>query len=202
MKVTIIIPWIRKEKIGRAITAATLNAGTDVLIYAKEDASRIGCPLMVKEMVNNTKTDYICFLGDDTIAGEDYIKHALEEMQEFPDGVGLIGFNDKTGRTLPTHWIAHRELLKHLDGEFFCTEYTHCCCDLELMSRVKEIDRFKYSKTAFVLHENPMLWGIGDWDADYKRVYSQEVWGADQELYNKRKANGWHTESRENFLIP
>ena len=199
MRVTIIIPWIRKEKIGRAITAATLNAGGEVLIYAKEDQDRIGCPKMVRDMVNNVQTDYVAFLGDDSIAAPGYIKYALEEMSQFSDDCGLIGFNDKTGRTLPTHWISHLDMLYKLDGEFFHCGYGHTCCDIELMERVVAMGRFAYSEKSIVLHDHPLISG-GDWDKNYKKVYSPEEMEKDHTLLIQRRNEGWPEE--EQFLIP
>ena len=195
MDVTIIIPWIRRDKIGQAITAAILNAGVDVLIYAKEDKERIGCPLMVKEMVAKVNTEYVCFLGDDTIAAPNFIKNALKEMAMFPGKCGLIGLNDKSGRDIPAHWIAHMDLLAHLGGEFFHTGYTHTFCDNELMERTKQLGRYLYSETATVLHEHPFETGEQP-DSDYKRVYAKDVYEADKALFEHRRANEWHTHLR------
>jgi hypothetical protein len=190
MSVIIIIPWIRPEKIKTAMRAADQNAGCEVTVYPKEDKDRIGCPVMVAQMVAETNSTYVAFLGDDSLAAPNYIKNALEEMREFPDGIGLIGFNDKTGRTLPTHWIAHRGLLPMIGNEFFHTGYHHTMCDVELMERAKELGRYHYSQTAFVLHDHP-LFSDAEQDADYQRVYSPEIHGADLELFNRRKENGW-----------
>lgn len=190
MDVTIIIPWIRRDKIGQAVTAAILNAGVNVVLLVKEDTERIGCPKMVRDMVNECTTKYVCFLGDDTIAGDNYIKIAMDEMLEFPGGNGLIGFNDKTGRTLPTHWIASRELLPELGGTFFHPGYRHCCCDVELLHRVKALGRFSYSQKALVLHDHPMITGCKT-DKFYDYVYSPLVRGKDQALLKQRMENGW-----------
>jgi len=207
MKVTIIIPWIRKDKIDIAIAAAIRNAGVEVLVNAQEDRERIGCPKMVKAMVDYIPkdTDYVCFLGDDTIAAPNYIKIALDEMSVFPDNCGMIGFNDKSGRfgdgkTLANHWIAHIDLLPLLGGEFFHTGYVHSFCDNELQERLTAIGRYRYSESAIVMHDHPMITG-GEWDDDYKRVYSEEVFNADKELFIQRKKNGWKKSSEMKILV-
>jgi GT2 family glycosyltransferase len=186
MKVTILIPVVRKESAARAIAHAIFNAGVDVLMHAVEDKERIGCPRMVKKMTDKTTTDYVCFLGDDTIPQPGYMRIALEEMKELPYGEGLIGFNDKTGRTLPTHWLASKKLLPLIGGEFFHTGYQHCCCDVELMERALSMGRFKYSQKAIVLHDHPMLTGKKS-DEFYDYVYSDPVRKKDQELLRQRR---------------
>jgi hypothetical protein len=195
MDITIIIPWIRKEKIGRAITAAILNAGCEVIVYAKEDQERIGCPKMVRDMVANVQTDYVCFLGDDTVAAPGYIKNALAEMANFPDDCGLVGLDDMSGRfddgkTLATHWVAHLDLLPLIGNEFFHTGYQHCFCDNELQERLMALGLYKFSKKAIAMHDHPMISGA-DMDDDYRRVYSSEVFNADKKLFLQRKSEGW-----------
>jgi hypothetical protein len=190
--VTIIIPWVRGS-IKMAAQHAVLNAGVDVLLHTEEDRKRIGCPKMVKKMVDETTTDIICFLGDDTVAAHDYMKTALREMRNvFPDGIGLVGFDDGTRRILPTHWVAHRSILDYLGGELFHTGYQHCCCDVELMERCSEIGRYFPSHNAKVYHNHPLINGR-EWDDDYRHVYSNPVRSADQELLKKRRANRWRS---------
>ena len=195
MDVTIIIPWIRRDKIGQAVTAAILNAGVNVVLLVKEDAERIGCPKMVHDMVAEVKTEYVCFLGDDTIAAPNFIKNALKEMVIFPDRCGLIGLNDKSGRELPTHWVAHMDLLPMVGGEFFHTGYTHCFSDNELWERAQEIDRYLYSQSSIVLHDHPISTGA-EMDADYRRVYAKDVYETDRELFEHRRSNEWRTHLR------
>lgn len=192
MVITIIIPWVRKELAPRAVSHAIFNAGVPVLMDAREDTERIGCPKMVKKMVDDAATEYVCFLGDDTIAQPDYVKNAMEEMRQFPDGVGMIGLNDSTGRILPTHWIAHKGLLPYIGYEFFHTGYRHCCCDVEMYERVSSIARFKYSQSAIVLHDHPMLNGKKS-DRFYNYVYSGPIRSKDQALLKHRRENEWHT---------
>lgn len=189
--ISIVIPWIRKAKFKRCVKLIEKNAGAEYEIIAKEDRRRIGCPKMVKKLVAKSKGQYVCFLGDDTLPQPGFLKYALEDMATLQDGWGLVGFNDMTGRTLPTHWLASKELLPLLDGEFFHTGYTHCCCDVELYERCTAMSRFIYSQRAVVLHDHPILRGEPVTDPDLIRVYSPDVRGKDQELLKKRRGNGW-----------
>jgi hypothetical protein len=190
-KVSVIIPYIRPENIKRLRDDVLKKSGLpeeDVEVIVWRDDKRIGCPKMVKLMVDNTSYDWVCFLGDDTEPTEDFIINALNTAERvFRDGWGLIGFNDLTGRTLPTHWMAHKKLLEHTGGEFFHTGYRHCFCDNELMDIAKSIGRFHYDQSAIVLHNHPLLDNAvkddGSWDYGYKK----ENYIHDETLYGRRK---------------
>ncbi len=189
MKVSICIPWIRKAKMKRCVKLIETNAGYPYELLTKEDRKRVGCPKMLKKLVAKSTGDCVVFLGDDTLPQKDFLKNAVTHMLKFPDQTGLVGFNDQTGRILPAHWMASKKLLPDLDGEYFHTGYTHCCCDQELMFRCQ--DRFVYAQDAIVLHDHPILKRQPTNDPDYLRVYSDGVRGKDRELFIKRRDNGW-----------
>lgn len=198
MKVSICIPYIRKKKFKRCVKLIRANAGyQNYEILSFYDRHRIGCPLGLKKLVDRSTGDAVCFIGDDCLPEPGFLKHAVEDMKKITDGWGLVGLNDMTGRTLPTHWLAHKKLLPYLGGEFFHTGYTHCCCDVELLERVQELGRFIYSEHSIVLHDHPMIQyqnrPKAETDKDYARVYSKEVWGRDRALFALRKFNGWET---------
>jgi hypothetical protein len=191
MKVSIILPIIRPESAKITKALAEKHHGIDEIQIVEEiDKDRIGCPKMVKKLVERSKYDLVCFLGDDTLPAENFLKYAIEDMKTLPDGWGLVGLNDMSGRTLATHWLADKRLLPMLDGELFHTGYTHCCSDNELQERCMEAGKYIYSQKAIVLHNHPIFTGE-EWDEDYKRVYSKEIWGADQALFEKRRQNSW-----------
>jgi len=159
-KITLILPYIRLSGASRCLKLAQERSGLpkgDLFLMAEYDEHRIGCPKMVRYMAQTASTDLVCFVGDDCIPQQDFLKNALADMSEFEDGWGLVGLNDNTGRSLITHWLAHKKLLPYVGGEFFHTGYTHCCCDVELQERASAIGRSKLSKTAFVLHDHPLL---------------------------------------------
>ncbi len=188
-KISIIIPAIRPADAKRCIKSIHDKGGlpeSQYEILTEIDTERIGCPKMVKRLVGNAKHDLVCFLGDDTEVKQDCLKLALEEMRSFPDGWGLVGLADGTGRELPTHWLASKKLLPSLDGEFFHTGYGHCFCDKELMDIATDLKRFKASNVAKIKHNHPMVTGAKT-DADYKRVYGSEFQKIDLKLYRKRK---------------
>jgi GT2 family glycosyltransferase len=198
--ISIIIPIIRPEKAGRCIEAILKNAGIDRSLYeiiTEEDTKRIGAPKMVKKMTDSCKGDLVCFLGDDTIPGKDFLKHAVDVMETLPDGWGLVGFDDnvrlKGQMKSSAHWLADRRLLPLLGSEFFHTGYWHCWCDNELSLRCTELGRYVFCEEAYIYHDHPIV-DPGSDDPDYRRVYSDEWLAHDVILFRKRKRNNWQTQ--------
>lgn len=154
--VTAIIPVVRKEKVKKCLEA--IKGQCDVI--AIEDKERIGCPKMVKKLVELTETPLVMFLGDDTIPSPDIVKNALETMKTIKDGWGVVGLNDGSNRPLlPTHWLADKRMLPLLDGVFFNTEYVHNFCDNELGLRSRISEKYAYSYEAKLVHDHPLLNG-------------------------------------------
>lgn len=195
MLISVILPVIRPEKAERCIEALhtlekELPAGVRMEIFKGLDPGRIGCPRMVEHLVAwavELGGDCFLFLGDDTIPQPGMIEAALKAMATLPDGWGLVGLNDGTGRQLPTHWLADRRVLGLTGGEFFHTGYQHCFCDNELWDICREAGRYVYAEDAKLVHDHPLLRGEELTDPDLKRVYAPEVYEADRALYYRRK---------------
>ena len=202
-KVSIIIPYIRKEGMERCKDAIFKNSGVpkeQFEILTSFDGDRIGAPLMVKFLVDVAKHDLVMFLGDDTVPQPDFLSNALQVMAKIPDGWGLVGLNDgvQNGLYLATHWLGHKKLLSLIDGEFFHTGYYHCFCDNELTQRATALGRYLWSTDAKIKHLNPMVTPGVETDEDYKRVYSLEWFFHDQVLFWKRKRNNWKNPNNKN----
>ena len=186
--ISVIIPVIREEQAKETIRLAKDNAGVDCEVLTEVDTDRIGCPKMVRRLVSRAKYDLICFIGDDCTPEKDYLLNAVKAMKGLKDEWGLVGLNDGTDRDLPAHWLAHTNMLDHLENrEFFYTGYTHCYCDMELRDKARGLDRYVHSKESVVTHNHPALTGEDTQDEDYIRVYSDEVRGKDRNLYFSRK---------------
>ena len=193
--VSIIIPWIRKTGMNRCMDAVFENAGlpSDMFeIIAEEDKDRIGCPRMVRRLVEKTAFDMVCFLGDDTIPERDFLINAVLAMATLPEGFGLVGLNDGFHTSgLATHWLADKRLLPLLGGEFFHTGYRHCFSDTELTIRCQEMSRYVWAEDARIVHNHPMVDGKVPWDPDYVRVYNADIYALDRVLHLTRKRKGW-----------
>ena len=189
-----IIPIIRPDKAKRCIAAINNNAGIDDYeIVVEEDVARVGCPVMVKRLVDRSKGELVCFLGDDTIPQPNFLRNALRAMATLPNGWGLVGLNDQyhNGNKLATHWLADKRLLPFLDGEFFHTGYKHTRCDRELTLRCQRLGRYVWAKDAIIRHNHPAFNNGKTIDDDYIRVYSKDYVMHDKRLFWLRSQNGW-----------
>ena len=194
--ISVCIPYVRPKLIPPLIEKIKSRSGmtySDLEILAEEDVDRIGCPKMLKKLVDKSSGDYICFIGDDTDPQENFLSRAMWDMVVELKCNGLVGLNDRTGRTLSIHWVASKSLLPTLGGEFFHTGYNHCFCDIELMERCKAINKYYYSPTAVVLHNHPQWDKSIKRDKHYLRAYRKDRHKADKALFYHRKKNGWVT---------
>ena len=131
--ISIIIPTIRPQNIPKLLENIKATTHITHEIIYQVDYELIGAPKMVKSLVDQTKFDWVVFLGDDTLLMDKCIDNALEMALE--RDLWLVGFNDGHGQKA-THWIANKKLLDHLENrEFFYTGYIHNFCDDELRIR-------------------------------------------------------------------
>jgi len=187
-KVSIIIPIIRPESARRCMEGIRENAGVSIDQYevvTAVDTEGIGCPEMVKMLVQKTKHNLVCFLGDDTVPQEDFLKNALREMHDLPDGWGVVGLN--SGQNPYAHWLAHKNILEHIEGgNFFSTDYAHCWGDAELRDIAEDLGRWAYAEDSIIEHYHP-IFDTADWDDGYAKAYSKENRAHDQKTYHLRK---------------
>ena len=181
--ISVIIPIVRPKKAARCIAALADNS-IDFEVISEVDHNHIGCPEMVKKLAERAKYDWVMFLGDDTIPEPNMLDHAAEYID---DWVLMVGLNDGIhGDGLSTHWMVHKDILKHTGGEFFCTEYSHCFCDKELADIAKENNGFVFAHKAKFKHDHPSVTGA-EYDSHYKRAYSEDVFKKDMATYRRRK---------------
>ena len=154
MKVTVIVPFVRMENFDRCIESIRKNHGLseDPEIIWEQDELGIGCPRMVKKLVDKSTTDLVCFLGDDTEPQPNFLRNALAMMRKLD--LWMVGFND-THTVRPTHWLASKKLLNER-GEFFDTRFVHNYSDTELMFRAERLGKYAWCEQAVVLHHNPL----------------------------------------------
>jgi len=195
-RVSVIIPVIRPVRALDAILSVHVNAGIPedrLEVLAVYDRHRIGAPRMVADLTRRAAHDHVLFMGDDCIMEPGCVRNALDAMATLPDGWGLVGLNDgiQTTGAVAAHWLAHKNLLHHLDGEFFCTEYRHNWCDVELTERCRAMGRYVFAPDARLIHLHPVLDPKYD-DEDYRRVRSTRWRAQDLLTYRRRKRHGWN----------
>ena len=188
-KVSIIIPIIRPESARRCVEAINKNAGipaSQFEIVSAVDTGTVGCPEMVKMLTKRTNHDLVMFLGDDTVPQENFLKNALREMHDLPDGWGVVGM-DSSGENPCAHWMAHKNMLEHIEGgNFFSTDYVHCWCDDELKEIAESLGRWAFSAGSVIEHYHP-IFETAEWDEGYDRAYSYESKVHDESTYYRRK---------------
>lgn len=194
LKVSICIPVIRMDGLKRCLKAIEKNAGISKNQYEviwEEDKNGLGCPEMLKRMVAKSKASRVVFVGDDTEPEKDFLKHALEAMNNLPDGFGVVGLNTQDDRVENgnplAHWLAHKKMLEHIPGgAFFSTEYKHCWGDNELKDIADELGRWVYAEKSRIKHNHPIN-QTAEYDEGYQKAYSEDFRTHDFKTYCNRK---------------
>lgn len=200
-KISVVVPIVRQDKARRCIEAIKKNAGLPLdqfEIVQAVDVDGVGCPVMVKNLVEKTRYDLVMFLGDDTIPEPGFMAAALAVMDSLPDGWGVVGLNteDPKGTNFKAHWLAHKAMLSLIPGgAFFAVDYRHCFCDDELYDIAVENNRWVMAEDARILHDHPInKKGDAD-DLHLVKAYGNGAFEHDQKTYWRRK----HERMRELF---
>jgi len=158
--VSVCLPTLgREEKLQRLLTLIPQTAEWPhelVVEWDRDEPHRRGCPLTLAKAVDRSVEPYAAFIGNDCIPQPGWLRLAMECMlKTFPDGVGLVGFNDlfwKDGRCL--HWVGSKALLPMLGGYFFNPIYGHCGTDDELIARCRQAGKYVWCPEAIVAHDH------------------------------------------------
>jgi glycosyltransferase involved in cell wall biosynthesis len=191
-KVSIIIPTLgREEKLQRCVDAIKKNANypeelIEIIVERDSFEDRQGVPKTLKAGVAKSTGELVMFLGNDCIPEENFLILAVMRMlKEFPRCGGLIGLNDgPTNQTVAKHWLASKNLLKHLDGEFFCTLYHHVGCDNELTGRCLKMNKYVYCDEAKIKHDHFV--DGAEFDDVYKLGWNEKCVVEDRKLLQLR----------------
>lgn len=190
-KVSIVIPTLgREEQLKKLVDSLpSLTEWTNFEVIVKQDSfeNRSGAPKMVKQGVDESTGDFVCFLGNDCRPQKGFLRRAIEAMyRNFPLGDGLIGLNDGFWRKgeIATHWLGSKKLLPHLGGEFFHTGYSHAGCDNELTGRCQLLGKYAWAEDAKIDHDHPTTKGQAA--ADYVHHLAYTKVKEDRELLKRR----------------
>lgn len=118
------------------------------------------------------------YIGKDVSFAPDWYDVALREFwQKFPDGLGLLSFNDgiHNGNNA-SHGMTTRRWLRVVFGEaFFPHVYWHHHCDSEFTNRSRDLGRYTYCSASAVTHlhepsgHDSIPPGINDYDVQNER---------------------------------
>lgn len=134
--------------------------------------------------------EYVALWADDLLPQPGWLTAALEAFTNFPDGIGLVGFNDlHWGDSLATRYIAHREyIIKYQNGVLAFPHYEGWIHDLEWDKRARLADRFVWVEGAVVEH---LHYSFGKRPKDSFDEQSEETWGLDKAEFDRREKLGF-----------
>jgi len=185
-KVSIVIPTLgREEKLKKCLSLIKQNTNypellTEIIVQEDSFTDRKGICKTLKAGVDRSTGEYIMFLGNDCEPEPNFLISAvLTALKSFDNkypgkGIGLVGLNDGVwvNGEIATHWLAHRSLIGHLDGELFHTGYKHVGCDNELTERCRAMDMYVFDSNARIKHNvqddevHRIAWNPADVESD------------------------------------
>lgn len=152
MTLSIIIPTLgREEGLKRCMRSIDYPDCETMVI---EDTPRMGVPKRLRDGVQLTNGEYICFASNDIEFEPGALAAAIEHSKK--TGCGLVAFN--TGPLLPDegniceHFIIRRDLLPVIGGEIFDTEFHHVGVDNLLWAKCRKLGQATRCEEAKVKH--------------------------------------------------
>lgn len=167
--------------------AATDNLATRVILQRE----RTSAPMAWHEGAAAARADVLVLGADDLWFGHGWLGETLDRMADFPDGEGLVGFNDlaRNGNELATHWAVHRAFArKRCGGALYPPCYQHFCGDDEMTARAKAAGRFTWAQFALVEHRHPLFLKA---ELDVTYLENGPRLEADRQLFAWRQEQGW-----------
>jgi GT2 family glycosyltransferase len=134
--------------------------------------------------------DPVVLAADDLEFQPGWLEAALTCLQGFPDGWGLVGFNDgHWGPELSTHYLMSRRLIVEVFGGVVAWEhYHHSFNDREANARAQAAGRYAWCEDARVYHRH-WLFGDRPQDGTDTRELGLHPWS--ERKFNERQAQGF-----------
>ncbi|MCX6822315.1 MAG: glycosyltransferase [Candidatus Aenigmarchaeota archaeon] len=105
--------------------------------------------------VSESSGSLTVFIADDCEVERGWLENAFICFKEKFRDKGLVVFNDgHWNGTLANHWLASKNLLPELDGEFFNSAYFHNSVDVELSCRLRAVNLLEYCEEAKIIHHH------------------------------------------------
>jgi GT2 family glycosyltransferase len=168
-------------------TRGLLGRHVDRLLYSGEYR---GCSQAWNDALVASTGDLLVLAADDLVWHPGWLDAALATMNEFPEGWGLVGFNDgHMGAELSTHYLMSRRLVRDVFGGRVAWDcYRHSFNDVEANERAKRAGRYAWCEAAHVTHEH-WLFGQRAQDPTDQRSLPQHP--DSQRAYEQRAAAGF-----------
>jgi GT2 family glycosyltransferase len=159
----------------------------DRMLYSEEYR---GCSRAWNDCLAASKGDPVVFAADDLEWHPGWLEASLAVLEEFPDGWGLVGFNDgHWDAELSTHYLMSRRfIIEVLGGVVAWDFYRHSFNDLEVNERAKLAGRYAWCQDAHVRHVH-WLFGDRPQDATDTRTLGEHT--DSQHIFLGRQAAGY-----------
>lgn len=140
--------------------------------------------------------DPVVFAADDLSWQPGWLNAALAQLAEFPEGWGLVGFNDgHWGAELSTHYLMSRRFIREVLGGVVAWDfYPHSFNDLEVNERARGADRYAWCEDARVYHVH---WLFGDRPKDETDTRTLGEHAQAEQVYKERRAAGFPNDGIE-----
>ena len=149
-----------------------------------------GCSRAWNDALKLSTGELLVLAADDLVFEPGWLDAALATMSEFPDGWGLVGFNDgHWDHELSTHYLMSRRLIVEVFGGVVAWEgYRHSFNDREANARAQAAGRYAWCEDAHVRHEH---WLFGDRPQDLTDTRPLADHPASERAFNARLAAGF-----------
>lgn len=126
---------------------------------------------------------HLMFMGDDhrprTHRWDEHYLTALKDL-----GWGWVYGNDLLqGENLPTQFAVTSDTVRAL-GHMAPPQFRHLFMDNWVLALGRRLDRIRYLPDTVIEHLHPVA-GKNAWDDGYTRVNSGEMWGHDQDVFDR-----------------
>lgn len=146
-----------------------LSPLVDVLLYSDDYR---GCSRAWNDCLREAGGDPVVFAADDLDFQLGWLDVALARLSEFPDGWGLVGFNDgHWGPELSTHYLMSRRFIVEVLGGVVAWDfYPHSFNDAEVNERAKRAERYAWCGEAHVPHDHWLFGSRSQDDTDRRTL--------------------------------
>lgn len=142
----------------------------DIQVLAEPEPT---VPQKVKQGVDNSKGEVICYVANDTEMSPDSLKIAV--LSSLASKKGLVAFHSEAvypdEGNICCHFVIRRDLVPKLDGEVFCTRINHMGVDNLLWAKCKKLNEAHHESKALITHNHYSKGAEFDWV--YQRATSR-----------------------------
>lgn len=172
----------------RRLEAVEVHDGMSVVMDWRDEHR--GCSCAWNDALRLSSGDPVVLAADDLEFQPGWLTAALRCLSGFPDGWGLVGFNDgHWGAELSTHYLMSRRFVTEVLGGVIAWDcYRHSFNDREANARAHAAGRYAWCETARVLHRH---WIFGDRAQDATDTRTLGSHNDAEQAYARREAAGF-----------